>query len=403
MAAGLSTATLFAIASVLAVSFILGELFERLGLESIIGYIVAGVLMGPAIAEGAQFIPFVEASWAISAEALAGFGTIGSTLILFQAGLREQNAVEIFRHRKGLDLGLGVLVGSFVFILGALMLVGQQFLPYNTLQQFIFIALAYAMVDIGVPSKVMLSRGMLDKEIGTYTIKSSVINVTAGFAILTILVLTTSTSIVGLGTQIGGIIGFTALFFILHEFIHKIDDYIIMFEEAEAQFAITFALLLSMAYVTEFIGLSSVVGAFFAGVIVSRSDFAESRAFQEKIKAIGLGLFIPLFFAWFGLGLHITGPTGMIANIEAATFLFALSTISKLAIGYIIPIYHKFDSPFTVAASLLSLDIETLVVLLIGIDLGIFGGEILQIFAPSVLFTTTTIVVFYAIIDKIKD
>ncbi|MFB6216513.1 MAG: cation:proton antiporter [Candidatus Aenigmatarchaeota archaeon] len=403
MAAGLSTTTLFAISAVLAVSFIIGEIFERLGLESIIGYIVAGLMLGPGIKEGAKFVPMLDPSWAISAEALAGFGTIGSTLILFQAGLREENAVDIFKHEKGLDLGLGVLFGSFTFIMAALVLFGKSVLPFSGMQQFVFIALAYAMIDIGVPSKIMLSRGMLDRELGKYTIKASVINVTAGFGLLTILVLSTATGLRSLGIQIAGILGFTAVFFILHEFIHRLDDYIIMFEEAEAQFAITFALLLSMAYITELIGLSSVVGAFFAGVIVSRSEFAESRAFQEKIKAISLGLFIPLFFAWFGLGLSITGESGMLANMEAAAFLFGLSTISKLAIGYVIPKIHDFDRPFTVAGSLLSLDIETLVVLLIGIDLGVFHGEqVLQIFAPAVLFTTVTIVGIYAVLDRIR-
>lgn len=404
MAAGLSTATLFAISSVLAVSFIIGEIFERIGLESIIGYIFAGLLLGPGIMEASKIFSFIDPAWAISAEALAGFGTIGSTLILFQAGLREENAVDIFRHRKGLDLGLGVLIGSFVFILAALFLYGDRFLPFSGVKQFVFVALAYAMIDIGVPSKIMLSRGMLDNELGKYTIKASVINVTAGFGILTILVLTTASSLTNLALQVAGIAGFTGVFFLLHKFIHRIDDFIIMFEETEAQFAITFALLLSMAYITEIIGLSSVVGAFFAGVIVSRSEFSESRAFQEKIKAISLGLFIPLFFAWFGLGLQITGSGGMIANMEAAFFLFALSTISKLALGYVIPKIHDFDSPVTVAGSLLSLDIETLVVLLIGIDLGIFtSNQILQIFAPAVLFSTITIVLIYAGLDKIKD
>ncbi len=390
MAAGISSSILFDLAVLLSVSFIVGEIFERIGLESIIGYIVTGLALGPSL------FGLVEA------DAVAGFGTIGATLILFQAGLREENAAEIFKHRKGLDLGLGVLIGSFLFIMTALLLVGPRYLPFADIQQYIFIALAYAVVDIGVPSKIMLSRNMLREEIGTYTIKSSVINVTAGLGVLTILVLTASTSLSSLAMKVGGILGFIFVFVLLHEFIHKIDDYIIMFEETEAQFAITVALLLFMAYLTEIIGLSSVLGAFFAGVIISRSDFSDSRAFQEKIEAIGEGLFIPIFFAWFGLGLHIYGETGMLANLEAATFLFLLSTVSKLAIGYAIPKMHDMEKPMTVAASLLSLDIETLVILLIGIDLGVFPStEILQIFAPAVLFTTLTIVIFYAVLDRV--
>ncbi len=385
--AGISAEILFNVAVLLSVSFLVGELFERMGLESIIGYIVTGLILGPSILD------------VMTPESVAAFGSIGATLILFQAGLREQNAVDIFRHKKGLDLGIGVLIGSFLFILGALFLYGPQFLPYTDLRAFILIALAYAIVDIGVPSKIMLSRNMLREDIGTYTIKSSVINVTAGLGVLTILVIVTSATMEGVLIKVASILGFTAAFFILHEFIHKIDDYIIMLEETESQFAITFALLLFLAYVTETIGLSSVLGAFFAGVIISRSDFSESRAFQEKINAIGEGLFIPIFFAWFGLGLEIFGSTGMIANIEAAVFLFALSTVSKFGIGYVISQRHGME-PFTVASSLLSLDIETLVVLLIGIDLGILSSEMLQIFAPSVLFTTTAIVLLFIVRER---
>ncbi|QKQ97928.1 hypothetical protein GKQ38_00110 [Candidatus Nanohaloarchaea archaeon] len=384
MAGGLATAALFDVGVLLMSSFLLGELFERAGLESILGYITAGLLLGPS------FLHVMEPG------AVKAFATIGASLVLFQAGLREENAADIFRHRKGLQLGLGVLIGGFAIIFAALYFVGSQFLPYSTVQQFVFLALAYAVVDIGVPSKIMMSRGLLRQETGKYTIKSAVINVTAGLLALTGLVLIFSTGESVL-LRLGGILGFGLVFYILHEFIHRIDDYILMFEEAEAQFAITFALLLGLSYLSETIGLSTVLGAFFAGIIVSRSEFSESRAFQEKIQAIGMGLFIPIFFAWFGLGLHVDS---IIANIEAATFLFALSTGVKLGIGYLIPKIHGMENPSKIAASLISLDIETLVVLLIGKDLGLFGPEILQMFAPAVLLSTLSIVILYAVIDR---
>lgn len=386
MAAGLAAQTMYELGILLFLSFIVGELFERIGIESIIGYIVTGLILGPSV------LGMIEA------DAVKGFATIGASLVLFQAGLREENVMEIFRHRQGLQLGIGILVGSFAFILGMLILFGEMFLPYTDLTAFIYLALGYAIVDIGVPSKIMLSKGMLRNPTGKYAIKSSVINVTVGLLAVTGLVILDSTPET-MALKIAGIFGFAAGFYILHEFIHKLDDYILMFEEAEAQFAITFSLLLGLSYATEIIGLSTVLGAFFAGILVSRSDFSDSRAFQEKIQAIGLGLFIPIFFAWFGLGLNLDS---IIANIGAATFLFGLSTVSKISIGYFMSRVHDIDKPMTVAASLLSLDIETLVVLLIGIDLGIFGNEILQIFAPSVLLSTATIVILYALLERLN-
>ncbi len=387
MAGGLAAGTMFDLGLLLFASFIIGEIFERIGIESIIGYIVTGLILGPSVLQ------------VVEPGTVKGFATIGASLVLFQAGLREENVVEIFRHRQGLQLGIGVLSGSFIFILGMLVLFGSQFLPYDRFTPFLYLALGYAIVDIGVPSKIMLSKGLLRSDTGKYTVKASVINVTAGLLAVTALVVSNST-FETLLIKLGGIVAFAVAFYVLHEFIHKIDDYIIMMEEAEAQFAITFALLLGLSYATEIIGLSTVLGAFFAGILVSRSEFSDSRAFQEKIQAIGLGLFIPIFFAWFGLTLSING---IINNIQAATFLFVLSTVSKLAIGYTVSKLHDMDRPVMIASSLLSLDIETLVVLLIGIDMGVFGNEILQIFAPSVLLTTTTIVVLYAAIDRVSE
>ncbi|MFO7793616.1 MAG: cation:proton antiporter [Candidatus Nanohaloarchaea archaeon] len=384
MAAGLAAQTMFELGLLLFLSVVVGELFERFGIESMIGYITTGLVLGPSV------LGMIEP------ESVRGFATIGASLVLFQAGLREDNVVNIFRHRQGIQMGLGILAGSFAVILSALVLFGDSFLPYTSLQAFVFIALGYALVDIAVPSKIMLSKGVLRDPTGKYAIKSSVINVTVGLLLVTALVILSSAS-ESLLLNIGGILGFALVFYFLHEFIHKIDDYVIMFEESEAQFALTFALLLGLSYATEIIGLSTVLGAFFAGIIVSRSDFSESRAFQEKINAIGLGLFIPIFFAWFGLGLNISV---IIANIEAAAFLFGLSTVSKLAVGYGISKMHDMDHPLTISASLLSLDIETLVVLLIAIDLGVLSSEMLQIFAPSVLLSTATIVTLYAIIDR---
>ena len=67
----------------------------------------------------------------------------------------------------------------------------------------------------------------------------------------------------------------------------------------------------------------------------------------------------------------------MLANIGVAFFLYVLSTISKLVIGYAVTKMHDMDRPMMIAASLLSLDIETLVVLLIAIDLGILTNQML--------------------------
>lgn len=392
MAAGLSGTTLLQISLLLLSSFILGEVFERIGLESIIGYIISGLILGPSVLNIVQ------------APNIRGFATIGATLILFEAGLRENNVLNIFKDRQGVLQGVGSYAASIIALFGGLLLLGPKIFPSGGVAQYAFLALSFAMVDIGVPSKLMLERGLMGKNVGKYSVKSSVINVTTGFVALTLAVIFLSSSSERLLTVLG-IGAFVTVFYILHEFIHKLDDYIVMFEETEAQFAISFSLLLLMSFLAKEVGISSVLGAFFAGIVVSRSQFRDSKAFQQKISAIGEGLFIPLFFAWFGVSLSITE---IIANFEAAFVLFAVSTLAKLGFGYLVSVRHDISRPLISSASLLSLDIETLVALIVGQQLGIIseaalGVDILQVFAPSVLLTTTTITLIFAASDRLSD
>ena len=56
---------------------------------------------------------------------------------------------------------------------------------------------------------------------------------------------------------------------------------------------------LGMAYLADLVGLSSVVGAFFAGIAVGQTDAKTEIDFN--IEAIGYAVFIPVFFASIGL------------------------------------------------------------------------------------------------------
>ena len=61
--AGISSSLLFDLAILLSASFLIGEIFERIGLESIIGYIITGLLLGPSVLD------------LVNPDAVAGFGT----------------------------------------------------------------------------------------------------------------------------------------------------------------------------------------------------------------------------------------------------------------------------------------------------------------------------------------
>lgn len=80
-----------------------------------------------------------------------------------------------------------------------------------------------------------------------------------------------------------------------------------------------------MAWASNLAGLSYAVGAFFAGIAVSNSDYAEDA--DRYIEPVGDTLFVPVFFV--GIGLQTTGvdDTKMIVFIAIMTVLGVITKV----------------------------------------------------------------------------
>jgi len=375
----------------LGVSVILGEIFERIKLDAVVGYLIAGLLLGPSVL-----------NW-VSPHAIEDFAIIGAILILFLAGLKEQDASSLYKDKKAMILGLGVLIITFLVIFAFLMsplmpwLSGKEY----TFLQILFLALAFAVVDLGVPAKILLSKKLLNTQFGQTVLNGAVINVISGLTLLTVLTLFFSPEFSTIAYKLIGVLAFMGLFIGLFWLVSRLGKYMVLLESEEIQFTLTFILVLVLAFLTESLGFSNILGAFLAGIIISRSYFAESRAFMEKFKAVSMGLFIPLFFGWFGLELMLWGEMGIIANFGVALIFLALSLIPKFVSTFVICKINKIKAPGLVSSTMLSLDVETLIILLLAVEIGVFPNkEILSVFAPTVLITTILVSVLVNIFVK---
>jgi Kef-type K+ transport system membrane component KefB len=101
-----------------------------------------------------------------------------------------------------------------------------------------------------------------------------------------------------------GITALTAAFFLIFILADRVVPTIlkdaIMLRVEEAQFTIAFVVMLALAWLAEVFGLNGIIGAFLAGIIISKTSFRES-GFAEKLSSMSYGIFIPVFFAWVGL------------------------------------------------------------------------------------------------------
>ena len=159
-------------------------------------------------------------------------------------------------------------------------------------------------------------------------------------------------------------------------------------------------MVLGLAYFTELIGFSSVFGAFVAGMAVSRIPFSENKSFSDKIKSISFGLFVPLFFVWFGLEINIME---IFKHIFLAVIIFISYVLLRFAIMYYFMKRDKLEMAAITSISILSVDVESLVVILVAIKLGIFTDDSpLTLFAPSVFFSTLLIVALITFLSRKK-
>jgi Kef-type K+ transport system membrane component KefB len=367
---------------------IIGSLFERIGLDATLGELLTGVIFGPSILN------------LIHAESIESFAIIGSIFILFIAGIKQQNAREIYKDRPAIEIGLTLLIVTSI-VMGFFFYFIPPYFGINlSVLQAVVLGLAFAIIDVGVPAKVLLSKGLMRLPVGRITIRSSIINIIIGLCLFTAITLIISGNATEIMMNLGGILLFISLTAGSIYLLSKIAKFVVKIHVEEAEFSLAIVLVLALAYFTEVLGFSNILGAFIGGVLIAQLPFAETKSFSDKIKSISFGLFVPLFFVWFGLEIHLAE---IWKHIILAVLIFLAYASLRFLITYLFIKKHKLGTPGLVSSSMLSVDIESLVVLMIAIRLGIFITNIpLTLFAPSVFFSTFFIVVLVAIFSKIE-
>jgi Kef-type K+ transport system membrane component KefB len=361
---------LFALFIIFGLYIILGEIFERIGLNELLGHIITGVILGGSL------LNLVDPSM------IEQFALIGSILILFLAGLSKRTDSTLFKDRIG--LGIGAIV--FFATLAVMLLLFSKFFGFR---QAIFLALAYAVVDLFVPVKVLVSRKLLKSKFGQSFLNMSISNVFIGLLLLSAASLFVKGDINELVFKIGAAAAFIFLIFYMISIIGKVSRKLHKLKSStigESQLVFTFIILFLLSFLTEAIGLSVIIGAFVAGIIIANAKFSSKRLYVDKIQAVSNGIFIPLFFVWFGLKLdliHIWNYLGI-----ALLFIF-VSLGTKFVVTYFLSKQAKLPAPGMLASSMLSLDVESMIIILAAIKLGIFSDyETFNIFAPAVPITT---------------
>lgn len=317
-------------------SRILGELFRRLKQPSIVGEILAGVVLGPAMFD------IVKPN-----DHLAGISELSVFLIVLSAGL-EMEFRDVIAALRG--RGFVSAFADFAIPLGAGLLLGlvTGHDPIHSL----FLGLCLSITALPVAVRILESFGLLDSTIGRYSIATSILNDIVALLFLGVILnmagsgdqggelTAVATSILKTG---GGLLVFALLVFLAfrvllwggghHRYIERFLERTMTLFGREALFAVAIIFVLVFGSVSEAIGSHFVIGTFFAGLLLSRDVLGTSlfSDLEHTLHSITDGFLAPIFFAY--LGLHFTLET--FTSPFFVTVLVFLAIASKVGAGWV--------------------------------------------------------------------
>ena len=269
---------------------LLGELAVRIGQSSVLGELLAGVLVGPSL------LGLIHPT-----ETLTLLGEIGVMLLLFEVGLESD--LQSFL-RVGPSAAVVALIGVAVpFALGYEVAVLLQL----TTLQAIFVGATLTATSVAISARVLSDLGRLQSHEGNIILGAAVLDDILGLVILSVMVgLADSGTISWLAiVQTAGL----AILFLTVAMVFG-NRYASLFSKLVNRLntrgalvitALTFALLLG--YVAEAVRVAPLVGAFAAGLILARTE--HQRLIEERLKPI-TDVFVPIFFILVGVAVDVT-------------------------------------------------------------------------------------------------
>jgi CPA2 family monovalent cation:H+ antiporter-2 len=291
-----------------------GALAWRLRQPLILGYVVAGI----------AFSPFTPGPAVREAHTFQAVAEVGVVFLMFSIGLE-------FSLDELLEVKWVSLIGGPLGVV-LLSLLGEGvglLLGWGGMQ-----GLVVGMI-ISVASTMVLSRLLIDGNqlqsphgkimIGITLVEDLVVVVLT--ILMPVLVSLTPHHLLGVALALGKAalilvpIGFLAVYLV-----PRLLTQIARSKNNELFLLVLLAICLGTAALTEAVGLSLALGAFAAGLIVSRSDYAH-RAFEQLLPL--RDAFVALFFVTMGV---LINPRAVLSNVQVLLAILALVIVGKFVV-----------------------------------------------------------------------
>lgn len=370
-----------------------GWLFAKMQQPTVIGEIVAGIVLGPSVL--GHLLPSVSA-FLFPYDSLQNINMLsqfGLILFMFAIGM-ELNITEVRQKLKETIL-ISHTSTIFPFFLG---MVTAYFL-YNKyayestpfLSFALFVSIALSITAFPVLARIIQEKGLTKTHLGTISLASAANGDITAWCLLAVVV-----AIAQAGSMLSAIynIGFSfiyllLMFTVIRPFLRMIGHIYHNKEVVDKGLvAFMFLLLIVSSYLTEILGLHALFGAFVAGVVMP-DNIKFRKIMTEKVEDVSLALFLPLFFVSTGLRTEI----GLLNSPELWYMcgIFILVAIIGKFGGSLVAarfVGETWKDSLYIGALMNTRGLMELVVLTIGYDMKILTPPIFVMLVLMTLVTT---------------
>jgi len=347
-----------------------GHISVKLGQPSVLGKLIVGIILGPAIL-----------GWIDNNEFIHYVSEIGVLLLMFIAGL-ETDLDQLKKNwRSAVAVAVGGIILPFVGGFGVADLFGLS------TNYALFMGVLFSATSVSISVQVLKDMDRLSSREGTTILGAAVVD-----DILVVILLAFMMSFLGTGQDVslGLLIGKKVLFFIgvfvAGAFIvPRVMKWLSTLKVTEPIISIALFICFGFAYFADLMGMAGIIGSFAAGIAISQTKL--KNVVEKKVEPIAYSIFVPVFFVSIGLNVSFEGVGQQIGFLIVLTVAAVLTKLLGGALGAKITGFSNVSS-FAIGAGMVSRGEVALIIASTGLQAGLLLPEYFTSVIIMVILTT---------------
>lgn len=346
-----------------------GALSVKLGQPAVLGKLISGIVIGPAVL-----------GWIAPSEMITQLSEIGVLLLMFIAGLETD--IKSLKQNRNSSIAVavgGIIAPLFCFYLAGLVIGMEQ-------RHALFLGLLFSATSVSISAQTLKELGQLQSRESATILGAAVLDDILVVIVLAVMMSSLTVAQVSLSVVIGKkLLFFAAIALLGWKVVPWMLRILAPLPVSEAVISAALIICFSFAYLAEFLGVAGIIGSFAAGLAISQTQFKQQV--EHKIEPIAYAFFVPVFFVSIGLSVSFAGVNNQIGIIAGLTIIAILTKLVGSGVGARLTGFHNRSS-LGIGAGMISRGEVALIIAAIGLEANLLEETFFTASVLVVILTT---------------